>query len=230
LSAPGKGGWVDTRAPAQSEEDTVIIEPLAVGPLQTNCYIVGDEGSGQGIVIDPGGDADTILETVRRLKLTIKLVVNTHGHFDHIMANKEVVEATGAPLAIHPDDAAMLTNPLRSFSFFAGSFRPGPAATVSLTEGSTVEIGSTKLQVLHTPGHSPGSISLWSAEQKVVFSGDALFNMGIGRTDFPGGSMRILLQSIRDKLFTLPDDTVVYSGHGPQTTIGFERRHNPFLA
>jgi glyoxylase-like metal-dependent hydrolase (beta-lactamase superfamily II) len=203
---------------------------MAVGPLQTNCYIVGDEASGEGIVIDPGGDAAMILDAVHRLKLKIKLVVNTHGHFDHIMANQEVVEATAAPLAIHPDDAAMLTNPLRSFSFFAGGFRPGPAATVSLTEGSTIEIGSVKLQVLHTPGHSPGSISLWCAEQKVVFSGDALFNMGIGRTDFPGGSMRILLQSIRDKLFTLPDDTVVYSGHGPQTTIGFERKHNPFLA
>lgn len=208
----------------------MIIEPLAVGPLQTNCYIVGDEASGQGIVIDPGGDAALILDTVRRLKLEMKLVVNTHGHFDHIMANKEVVEATGAPLAIHPDDAAMLTNPLRSFSFFAGDLRSGPAATVALTADSTVEIGSIKLQVLHTPGHSPGSISLWCPEHKVVFSGDALFNMGIGRTDFPGGSMRILLQSIRDKLFALPDDTVVYSGHGPATTIGFERGHNPFLA
>ncbi len=208
----------------------MIIEPLAVGPLQTNCYIVGDEATSQGIVIDPGGDAELILETVRGLKLGITLVVNTHGHFDHIMANREVVEATGAPLAIHPDDASMLTNPLRSFSFFAGSFRPGPAATVSLTEGSIVQVGSLALQVLHTPGHSPGSISLWSAGHQVVFSGDALFNQGIGRTDFPGGSMRVLLQSIRDKLFTLPDDTVVYSGHGPATTIGFERQHNPFLA
>ena len=208
----------------------MIIEPLAVGSLQTNCYIVGDEASGEGIVIDPGGDADMILEAVRRLNLKIKLVVNTHGHFDHIMANKEVVEGTAAPLAIHPDDAAMLTNPLRSFSFFVGKVHSGPAATVSLTESSTLDVGSLKLQVLHTPGHSPGSISLWCADQKVVFSGDALFNMGIGRTDFPGGSMRILLQSIRVKLFTLPDDTVVYSGHGPQTTIGFERKHNPFLA
>jgi glyoxylase-like metal-dependent hydrolase (beta-lactamase superfamily II) len=208
----------------------LIIEPLAVGPLQTNSYVVGDEASGDGIVIDPGGDAEVILEAVRRLKLKIKLVVNTHGHFDHIMANREVMEGTAAPLAIHPDDAGMLTNPLRSFSFFAGSVRPSPAATVSLIEGSTIDLGLASLQVLHTPGHSPGSISLWSAGQKIVFSGDALFNMGIGRTDFPGGSMRILLQSIRDKLFTLPDDTVVYSGHGPRTTIGFERRHNPFLA
>jgi hydroxyacylglutathione hydrolase len=226
----GRGKIGGGPALASVREGNVIIEPLVVGALQTNCYVVGDEASAEGIVIDPGGDADVILEALRRLKLKIKLVVDTHGHFDHIMANREVMEATGAPLAIHPDDAAMLANPLRSFSFFAGSFRPGPPATVSLTEGSIVEVGSIKLQVLHTPGHSPGSISLWCPEQKVVFSGDALFYMGIGRTDFPGGSMRILLQSIRDKLFTLPDETVVYSGHGPQTTIGFERKHNPFLA
>jgi len=181
-------------------------------------------------VIDPGGDAELILEAVKRLQLQIRLVVNTHGHFDHIMANREVMEATGAPLAIHPDDAGMLTNPLRSFSFFLGEFHPSPPASVSLVEGGAVEVGSWSLKVLHTPGHSPGSVSLWQEQQGVVFSGDVLFNMGVGRTDFPGGSMRVLLQSIRDKLFTLPDDTTVYSGHGPKTTIGSERAHNPFLA
>lgn len=219
---------LDTRLASQEEE--LIVERLVVGPLQTNCYIVGDELSGEGIVIDPGGDGDAIMEAVKRLKLKIKLIVNTHGHFDHIMANRDIVDATDAPLAIHPDDAAMLTNPLRSFSFFVGTLRPSPPATVSLTDGSEVEVGSIRLQVLHTPGHSPGGTSLWCPEGKVVFSGDALFQMGIGRTDFPGGSMRILLQSIREKLFALPDDTVVYSGHGPETTIGFERRHNPFLS
>jgi len=208
----------------------LIIERLVVGPLQTNCYIVGDEVSREGIVIDPGGDADLILETVRRLKLNVKLVVNTHGHFDHIMANREVMEATGAPLAIHSDDANMLTNPLRSFALLVGKIHPSPPATVLLEEGSTVEVGSIKLQVLHTPGHSAGSISLWCANDKVVFSGDVLFNMGIGRTDFPGASQRVLLRSIQEKLLTLPDETVVYPGHGPQTTIGVERAHNPFLA
>lgn len=212
------------------EEDDLIIERLVVGPLQTNCYIVGDEVSREGIVIDPGGDADLILETVRRLKLNVKLVVNTHGHFDHIMANREVMEATGAPLAIHSDDANMLTNPLRSFALFVGKIHPSPPATVLLEEGSTVEVGSIKLQVLHTPGHSAGSISLWCANDRVVFSGDVLFNMGIGRTDFPGASYRVLLRSIQENLFTLPDETVVYPGHGPQTTIGVERAHNPFLA
>ncbi len=212
------------------EEDTLIIEQLVVGPLQTNCYIVGDEDTQEAIVIDPGGDADAILEAVQNLKLDVQWVVNTHGHVDHVMANGEIMEATGAPLAIHPDDASMLSNPLRGFAIFLGKLRPSPAATVLLEEGEQVQVGSIILEVLHTPGHSPGSISLWCATEGVLFSGDVLFNMGIGRTDFPGGSSRVLLLSIREKLFTLPDDTVVYPGHGPRTTIGFERMHNPFLA
>ncbi len=206
------------------------IETLPVGDLQTNCYIVADEKTGEAIVIDPGGDADHILETIRRHDWVVKMVVNTHGHFDHIMANKEVVESTGAPLAVHPDDAAMLTNPLRSFSILAGRLSPSVAATVELVEGSVVRVGAVEFTVLHTPGHSPGGISLYCAEEKVVFSGDALFQMGIGRTDFPGGSMAVLVKSIRERLFTLPDDTVVYSGHGPQTTIGYEKANNPWLS
>lgn len=208
----------------------MIVEQLVVGPLQTNCYIVADENSKEGIVIDPGGDGEHILRMVQRMGLSIKIVVNTHGHFDHIMANREVIEGTGALLAIHPKDADMLTNPLRSFALFVGKIHPSPPATLLLDEGTQVKFGSIALDVLHTPGHSPGSISLWHPEEKVVFSGDALFNLGVGRTDFLGGSMHVLLQSIREKLFALPDDTIVYPGHGPQTTIGFERKHNPFLA
>ncbi len=208
----------------------MIIEKLVVGALQTNCYLVGDEATREGIIIDPGGNGALILETVQRLKLDVKLVVNTHGHVDHIAANREVMEGTGAPLAIHPDDANMLTNPLRSFAILMGKIHPSPPATVLLEEGSTVEFGSIVLQVLHTPGHSAGSISLWCADEKAVFSGDVLFNLSIGRADLPGGSQRVLLQSIREKLFTLPDDTVVYPGHGPVTTIGFERVHNPWAS
>ena len=122
------------------EEDSLIIESLVVGPIQTNCHIVGDEATREAVVIDPGGDADLILEAVRRLDLKVKLVVNTHGHFDHLMANREVMEATGAPLAIHPADAKMLTNPLRSFAFLLGKLRPSPPATVWLEEGATVEV------------------------------------------------------------------------------------------
>jgi glyoxylase-like metal-dependent hydrolase (beta-lactamase superfamily II) len=212
------------------KEVLLLIDTLVVGDLQTNCYIVADETTGEAAIIDPGADADVILDTINRRKLTVKLVINTHGHFDHIMANKEVVEATGAPLAVHSADAVMLTNPLRSFSVLAGRLSPSLPASVDLSDGAVLEIGSIRLSVLHTPGHSPGSISLWCAEEKVVFSGDALFCLGIGRTDFPGGNGNTLLQSIRQRLFTLPDETVVYSGHGPQTTIGYERANNPWLA
>jgi hydroxyacylglutathione hydrolase len=212
------------------KEEELIVERIVVGPLQTNCYIVGDAATREALVIDPGGDADRILEALDRLNLKVKLIVNTHGHFDHIMANRELVEATGAPLAIHAADNGMLSNPLRSFALFVGKMRPSPSATVFLDEGSRLTVGATEFQVLHTPGHSSGSISLWCPAEKVVFCGDVLFNMGIGRTDFPGANHRTLLQSIQDKLFTLPDDTVAYPGHGPETTIRYERTHNPFLA
>jgi glyoxylase-like metal-dependent hydrolase (beta-lactamase superfamily II) len=211
-------------------EGDLIIERIVVGPLQTNCYIVADEATREGIVIDPGGDGKLILETVQRLEVDVKLIVNTHGHFDHIMANGEVMQGTDAPLAIHSDDAGMLLNPLRSFALLVGKIRPSPSATVFLKQGDALELGNRTLHVLHTPGHSPGSISLLCTDEKAVFSGDVLFNQGIGRTDFPGGSYQVLVQSIRDKLFPLPDDTVVYPGHGPQTTIGFERTHNPFVS
>jgi glyoxylase-like metal-dependent hydrolase (beta-lactamase superfamily II) len=206
----------------------LIIEQLVMGLFQTNCYIVADEDTREAIIIDPGGDAERILETVERLEFDVRLIVNTHGHVDHIMANREVMDATRAPLAIHPDDASMLTNPLRSFSFLMGRFRPSPAASVQLQEGGQVQVGTIVLEVLHTPGHSPGSVSLWCAAEKVLFSGDVLFNMGIGRSDL-GGNHAVLLQSIREKLFTLPDDAVVYPGHGPRTTIGYEKSHNPWL-
>jgi glyoxylase-like metal-dependent hydrolase (beta-lactamase superfamily II) len=207
----------------------LIVERLVVGPLQTNCYVVGDAATREALVIDPGGDADRILATLERLGLKAKLIVNTHGHFDHIMANGALIKATGAPLAIHADDKDMLSNPLKGFAFLAGKMRPSPAASVFLEEGSRLTVGPHEFQVLHTPGHSAGSISLWCTAQKVVFCGDVLFTMGIGRTDFPGGSHRTLLQSIREKLFALPDDTVVCSGHGPESTIGYERAHNPWL-
>lgn len=208
----------------------MIIEQLVVGNLGTNCYVLGDEATHEAIVIDPGGDAERILDILQRLKLTLKLVVNTHSHFDHVLANREILEATGAPLAIHADDAPSLMHPPRIFQFLVGNLPSSPAPTQLLQEGDILSVGTCTLRVLHTPGHSPGSISLWCPEHKVVFDGDALFNQGIGRTDFPGGSFEVLEQSIRTKLFTLPADTVVYSGHGPSTTIGFERAHNPFVS
>jgi glyoxylase-like metal-dependent hydrolase (beta-lactamase superfamily II) len=168
---------------------------------------------------------------VRALNLRVLRIVNTHGHFDHILANKALKEALGAPVAvpvaIHKSDAGMLTNPLASFAFMVGAITPMPPADELLQDGQTLTFGDETLTVLHTPGHSPGGISL--AGQGLVFCGDALFRGSIGRTDFPGANHDLLLRSIRTRLLTLPDSTTVYPGHGPATTIGRERLTNPYL-
>ncbi|MBU0491715.1 MAG: MBL fold metallo-hydrolase [Chloroflexi bacterium] len=208
----------------------MIIIPLVVGNLATNCYVVGDPETKKGIIIDPGGDAEQIMNAVQRAGLDIVAIVDTHGHFDHVMANEVVQELTGAPIAIHPADAPMLTDPKKGFGMFAmffGNLPGGPPAEVLLNDGDEVRFGNQALKVVHTPGHSQGSISLVGDD--VVFSGDALFQRSIGRTDFPGGDHHQLIDSIRRHILTLPDDTVVYSGHGPETTVGDEKRYNPFV-
>jgi glyoxylase-like metal-dependent hydrolase (beta-lactamase superfamily II) len=208
----------------------VIIVPLVVGDLATNCYVVGDPETKKGIIIDPGGHAQRIMDAVEREGLEIVYIVNTHGHVDHVLANEVVKELTGASIAIHPADAPMLTDPKKGagiFAMFFGGLRGGPPADVLLNDGDEVCFGSQALKVAHTPGHSQGSISL--VGDGIVFSGDALFQGSIGRTDFPGGSYQQLIDSIRTRILTLPDDTVVYSGHGPATTVGDERRYNPFV-
>jgi hydroxyacylglutathione hydrolase len=206
----------------------LLIKMLHVGPLQTNCYIVGCEDTKEGAIIDPGGDAKRILAEVERLGLKIKYVINTHGHFDHTLANKGVVKATGASLAIHSADAPALTEGGGAF-FFGVIGKASPPADTILEEGQVLTLGRIELKVLHTPGHSPGSICLYSEEEGVLFDGDVLFNAGMGRYDLPGGDYRVLMESIK-RLLTLPDDTIVYPGHGPATTIGHERRNNPFLS
>jgi glyoxylase-like metal-dependent hydrolase (beta-lactamase superfamily II) len=206
----------------------LIIKTLCVGMLQTNCYIVGCEDTKEGAIIDPGGDAKLILGEVERLGLKIKYVINTHGHFDHTLANKEVVKATGAPLAIHSADAPMLTQGGGAF-FFGIMGKASPPANTILEEGQVLTLGNIQLKVFHMPGHSPGSICLYNEKESVLFDGDVLFNMGIGRYDLPGGNYGVLMQSIR-RLLALPDETAVYPGHGPATTIGRERRSNPFLS
>lgn len=205
----------------------MIVRMLTVGPLATNCYLVGCPKTREALVIDPGGDPLAILAEAGRLALHVRQIVNTHGHFDHTMANQDVKRATGATISIHALDASMLTNPLASFSFWAGNLRPGPSADCLLQDGDEISAGTVRLTVAHTPGHSPGSISLIA--RQAVFTGDALFQGSIGRTDLPGGDYGQLIQSIKARLLVLPDETVAYTGHGPQTTIGQERRYNPFL-
>ena len=205
----------------------MIIERLEVGPFASNCYIVGDESSRQGLVVDAGAEAGRILKKLNELELDTKLIVLTHGHMDHTGAVKDVKEATGAELAIHAEDARGLQ--ARSFSgaLLHLSLKAPPPPERLLKDDDTLAIGRLRFRVLHTPGHSPGGICL--LEEGVVFTGDTLFNFGIGRFDTPGGNGAQLLKSIQSKLMVLPDGTRVYPGHGPPTTIGIEREWNPFL-
>jgi len=206
----------------------VIVRTLAVGPLQTNCYLIGCQETRLGAVIDPGGDAADILAAVAQDGLTVQYVLLTHAHFDHIGAVAEIVEATRAPLALHPDDLPIL-HARGGAAMFGIFMRPSPDPSLALAGGQMIEVGTLRLHVLHTPGHTPGHVTFHEATAKAAFDGDVLFQMGIGRTDFPGGSYQQLMDSIRNKLFTLPDETVVYPGHGPATTVGDEKRSNPFL-
>lgn len=205
----------------------MIIKELAVGPIMANCFIVGCEKTKSAVVIDPGDEADKILLSLAELNLTVKYILNTHGHFDHVGGNKKMKEATGAEILIHAGDADMLEQLSVASMAFGMSVENSPPADRTIDEGDQIQFGDITLNVLHTPGHSLGGISFHA--DGVVFVGDSLFAGSIGRTDFPGGDYNTLISSIKTKLFPLGDDVRVYTGHGPATTIGQEKRMNPFL-
>ena len=207
----------------------MILKQLVVGPFASNCFIVGSESTKHGMVIDPGADGGTILRTISKLDLSIDLIVLTHLHPDHTGALKEVLESTGADFAVHEEESGGSLGVLSQLaaSVITGSFGHLPKPNKLLKDGDKIDIGDLHFIVWHTPGHSPGGISILG--HGVVFCGDTLFNYGIGRTDFPGCNYAQLMSSIKNRLMTLPDNTVVYPGHGPATTIGDERRGNPFL-
>ncbi|MBL7170536.1 MAG: MBL fold metallo-hydrolase [Candidatus Omnitrophica bacterium] len=203
------------------------IIPLIVGALAVNCYIVGDKEKNEWAVIDPGGDLEKILGVIKKKNARVKFIINTHGHPDHTGADSKIKQETGAPLYIHKADATLTTGIFNQLARLTGingsSFKPDHF----LEDGDTLSLGDISLKVLHTPGHTRGGICLFF--DNVLFCGDTLFAGSIGRTDLPGGSLPTLLKSIKEKLFSLPDDVVVYPGHGPQTTLGEEKRSNPFL-
>ena len=206
----------------------MIIEQLPVGSFQANCYVAGCETTKAGVIIDPGDEAERILQTVARHGLRVDYILLTHAHYDHIFACAAVAEATQAPVALHQDDLPLLK---------AGGGAtlwglPPPAYREPdrwLVEGDEIIFGQHRFEVFFTPGHAPGHVCFYEAQAGVIFDGDVLFAGGIGRTDLPGGSYEVLLESINEKLMVLPDETVVYPGHGPATTIGRERAGNPFL-
>ena len=205
----------------------MIIKELAVGPLMANCFICGCPETREAVVIDPGGDANSILRALADDKLKVKYIINTHGHFDHVSANGKIKDATGADILIHPLDAPMLVNLSSNAAIFGISVENSPPCDQTIEEGDTVSFGNVTLNVIHTPGHTPGGISLFT--NGVVFVGDTLFAGSIGRTDFPGGDFNTLISSIQTKLFKMADTVKVLSGHGPETSIGREKRYNPFV-
>ncbi|CUH94121.1 hypothetical protein P22_0183 [Propionispora sp. 2/2-37] len=200
---------------------------MEVGPLGTNCYIFYCNATMQAAVIDPGGSAPEIIKVINDKHLEVAAIINTHGHADHIGANSKIKKATGAPIYIHPNDAAMLTSARLNLSAFMGNDVTSDPADHLLQEKDTIRIGKSTLTVLFTPGHTPGGICLQG--DSVIFSGDTLFAESVGRTDLPGGSGKQLINSIQDKLMILPDEYKVLPGHGPETSIGWERKMNPFI-
>jgi glyoxylase-like metal-dependent hydrolase (beta-lactamase superfamily II) len=202
---------------------------MVLGPVQTNAYLVGDEGAGEAVVIDPAWDGERILEEAQRRGWRIAQIWLTHAHFDHFGGAAAVADRSAAPVALHPADY-----PLWRFSggapiFGFPQFDPGPEPTIPLEHGMTLRLGDHEFEVRHTPGHTPGHVVIVGRKDGVVFSGDLIFQGGVGRTDLPGGDWEALLQSIRQEILTLPDETKILSGHGAETTVGAERRMNPFL-
>jgi hydroxyacylglutathione hydrolase len=205
----------------------VIIESLTLGPIMANCYILGCERTKTAAVIDPGDEANRILTALAKSKLTLKYILNTHGHFDHVGANKALKSATGAQILIHASDAPMLTN-LSAMAMSMGmALEDSPPPDRTIADGDIISFGDIELTVIHTPGHSPGGVSFYT--DQIVFAGDTLFAGSVGRTDFPGGDFDQLKQSIQQKLFVLGDNVTVYPGHMGKTTIGMEKKYNPFV-
>jgi len=208
----------------------MIIKKLVVGFLGTNCYIVGCEQTKKCFIVDPGAESSRIIEEIKKEHLNPIYIINTHGHGDHIGANKNIKQEFGdLKILIHANDKDMLTDASKNLSADFAMNYVSPSADLVLNGGEIIEVGSLKLEILFTPGHTPGGISIFIKKEKTVFTGDALFAGSVGRTDLPLSSGVDLIRAIKEKLMILDSDVVVYPGHGSDSTIGNERANNPFL-
>lgn len=209
----------------------MIIKQLIVGTMEVCCYIIGCSKTNKGAVIDPGGDVQRILATVSEMGLTIEKIIATHGHPDHVCGNRELKEATGADIVYHKIEDEFFNQPDVSNYFSMLGLEASPPADITVEENDIISVGEEKLKVILTPGHTPGGICLYNGPD--LITGDTLFVGGIGRTDFPGGSYEELIQGVKEKLLILPEDTVVWPGHGyggTRSTIGQEKRTNPYFS
>jgi hydroxyacylglutathione hydrolase len=207
----------------------MILEMLTVGPFQENCYIIGDEESGVGAIVDPGDEAARIAMAVEKTGLEIGSIILTHAHVDHVGAVVALVDEHSCPVLMHAEAEPMLKELPTQAIMMGMRFGRVPTVDRYVQDDEVLEVGDLGLRSLYTPGHAPGHLAFYVEDEGLVLSGDALFAGSIGRVDLPGGSMEVLMRSIEERLLTLPDETVVYSGHGPRTTIGNERTSNPFL-
>jgi len=207
----------------------MIVKIETVGPFQENCYIIGDEKTKIGAIIDPGDEAERLIKSAKKTGLAFKYILNTHAHLDHVCAVQAVKDEFKIPFYLHRLELPLLERLPQQAAMFGLQVSGAPTVDVFYDMNSTIEIGDLKASLVHAPGHSPGSVVFYFASESIAIGGDVLFQGSIGRTDLPGGDFDTLIDSIREKLFTLPDETIIYPGHGPATKIGFEKRHNPFL-
>ncbi|NTW04881.1 MAG: MBL fold metallo-hydrolase [Peptococcaceae bacterium] len=204
----------------------MIFSEMSVGPMDNNCYIIGCEDTRQAAVIDPGAEGERIIKRLKDLKLECCCIILTHGHADHLGALQMVKGNTSGEVMIHHEDADMLTDPKRNLSYFTGGDLELEPADRLLNDGDIIKVGNLELEVIQVPGHTPGGICILAADR--IITGDTLFAGGIGRSDFPGGSHQQLITAIKEKLFTLPPETLVFPGHGPSSSIGEEKKTNPY--
>ncbi|NLK21102.1 MAG: MBL fold metallo-hydrolase [Epulopiscium sp.] len=208
----------------------MIIKMIPVGMMGVNCYIVGDKLTKKGAVIDPGAEGSKIIEEIKKEDINVEYILLTHGHFDHIGAVKKVKEFTKAKVIIHEEGKAYLNNPDLNLSGVIAHKGFTEEADETVINGEKINIGNLEFEIIHTPGHTLDGLNYYEKNNRVLFSGDNLFRESIGRTDFPKGDMHSLITTIKERLFNLPEDVVVYPGHGEMTTIGYEKSYNPYTS